>query len=301
MPEIAARLPHAAPADARMSTERLVVIGAHSYIGGYFTQYARQRGALVTAYSSRDCDFLNDSAVDQLFRALGSEPSTLVFLATVNKNVTNTYQSFLENAQLVKHLIDGQRHATLRSILYFSAADVYGCTPPVPLTERAPVAPESWYSLGKAAGDWMLQHSEELRCPVTILRIPGVFGRAPRDRSIIGHLIAEARATRRMRIHGTGENLRDFVWLDDLCRVIEGLLPLRYHGVLNVATGRSYRMIDVVRRIGEILELDCPVEFDAPNPARNFDLVFDVGRLTSLLPHVRFSDLAEGIRTYRSE
>lgn len=284
-----------------IATERLIVVGRNSYIGGCLTQYAQARGASVMALSSRDCNFLDRSEVDRFFRSLGSQPSTMVFLATVNKDVANSYQSFLDNVQIVKHLIDGQQQACVSSILYFSAADVYGRTPPVPLTEEAPVSPESWYSLGKAAGEWMLQHAEGMRCPVTILRIPGIFGQAPRDRSLISRLVSEARATGRVTIHGEGTSLRDYVWLDDLCRLMEGLLPLRYHGVLNVATGRSWRIVDVVRLIGEVLELDLTPVFDAPDPKRTFDLVFDVNRLTSLLPGFRFSELAEGIRTYREE
>ncbi len=289
----------AAPAGAGMGTERLIVVGRNSYIGGYFTQYAQARGASVMSLSSQDCNFLDRSEVERFFRSLGSQPSTLVFLATVNKNVTNAYQSFLDNAQMVKHLIEGQRHARINSILSFSAADVYGITPPVPLTEDAPISPESWYSLGKSAGDWMLQHAEDMSCPVTILRIPGIFGLAPHDRSVIGRIVSEARATGRVTVHGEGASLRDYVWLSDLCRLMEDLLPLRYHGVLNVATGRSVRIVDIIRLIGEVLELDYTPVFDAPDPQRAFDLVFDIGRLRSLLPGFRFSELAEGIRTYR--
>lgn len=285
--------------DTGMETERLIVVGRNSYIGGCFAQYAQARGASVMSLSSQDCNFLDRSEVDRFFRSLGSQPSTMVFLATVNKDVVNSYQSFLDNVQIVKHLIDGQQQARISSILYFSAADVYGCRPPVPLTETAPVSPESWYSLGKAAGEWMLQHDEARRCPVTILRIPGIFGLAPHDRSVIGRIVSEARATGRVTVHGEGASLRDYVWLSDLCRLMEDLLPLRYHGVLNVATGRSVRIVDIIRLISEVLELDYTPVFDAPDPQRAFDLVFDIGRLRSLLPGFRFSELAEGIRTYR--
>lgn len=287
--------------DARMKTERLIVVGRNSYIGGYFTRYAQARGASVMSLSSVDCNFLEWSEVDRFFRSLGSPSSTIVFLATVNKDVVNTYESFLQNVQIIKHLIDGHRQARVSSILYFSAADVYGCRPPVPLTEDAPVSPESWYSLGKSAGEWMLQHAEGLRCPVTILRIPGIYGQAPHDRSVIGRMVSAARATGRLTVHGDGASLRDYVWLDDLCRVMEGLLPLRYHGVVNVATGQSRRIVDIARLIGEVLELDATTVFDAPDPQRTFDLVFDIGRLRSLLPGFQFSDLVQGIRTYRKE
>mgnify|MGYP001617556806 CR=1 FL=1 len=287
-----------AAAEPVLETERLVVVGRNSYIGGYFTQRAKARGATVVSLSSDDCNFLDGDGVRRFFRSLGPHPSTVVFLATVNKDVANSFQSFLDNVTMIQHLIDGHRHACVRSILYFSAADVYGRRPPVPLTEEAPVSPESWYSLAKVTGEWMLQ-APAMRCPVTILRIPGIYGLAPRDRSVIGRLVSAARTTGRMTIHGEGMNLRDYVWLDDLCRLIEGLLPLRYHGVLNVATGRSLRIIDIVRLIGEVLELDCTPVFDAQYPERTFDLVFDVGRLRSLLPGFRFSELADGIRTYR--
>lgn len=293
-----AQCPPERGADTSMVRERLVIIGRHSYIGGYLARYAQARGASVRALSSGECNFLDRSQVETFFRSMGPEPSTLVFLATVNKDVANTHQSFLENVQMVKHLIDGQRHARISSILYFSAADVYGCAPPIPLTEDAPIRPESWYSLGKAVGEWMLDHAESLPCPATILRIPGIFGRSPRDRSVIGRLVADAQTTGRVTIRGEGSILRDYVWVKDLCRVIEQLLPLRYHGVLNVATGRSLRMRDLVRTIGEVLHVDITQIFDPPDVKRAFDLVFDIRRLRSLLPTFQFSELAEGIRTY---
>lgn len=283
----------------RVEEERLILVGKTSYIGGRLSQYMTAHGAKqMTSLSSGDCNFLEWDQVARFFTSLDRRPSTLVFLAVINKPAANSFQSYVENIQMVKHLIEGQKLSPINAILYFSSIDVYGRPPHLPLTEQSPINPESWYALAKYTCEWMLRCSGEVRCPVTILRIPGVYGWAPHDKSIIGQMISRIRATQRATIHGSGTVLRDYVYVDDLCRLVSALLPVRYDGVLNVATGRSYHLREIMKLVRDVLHLDFEIVHDEPDPQRDFDLAFDTRKLTSLIPSFQFSEMALGIRSY---
>jgi nucleoside-diphosphate-sugar epimerase len=278
---------------------RLVIVGRNSYIGNFFAGYAAARGADVIAVSSADCNFLEAGQVARFFAALGDEPCTIVALAVINKSVENTYRSHLQNLTIVRNLIDGHRLAHVESMVWFSSVDVYGVRPPLPITEETPVAPDTWYGLAKYSGEWMLGCSGEVACPVTILRIPGIYGPAPNDRSVIGRMVAGIRERRRVVIRGSGRSLRDYVHVGDVAALLEQLIPLRHHGVLNVATGESRTILEIADLLRDVLREEFEIVRGEADREREFDLVFDNRRLTALLPDFQFADIASGVASYR--
>lgn len=282
----------------RSLREKLIVVGKNSYIGRCFVEFAVSQGERVIALSSKDCNFLIVPEVLDFFRHLDDAPHTVVFFAVVNKSVDNSFQAFLDNVQIVKHLIDGCRHASIASIVYFSSVDVYGAHPALPITEQSRVNPDTWYGLAKYTCEWMLTASGDMTCPVTVLRIPGVFGYAPNDRSVIGRMIASIRREKRIFVNGEGRALRDYIYVLDLCRLLEILIPLKCCKVLNVASGESRSILEIASLVGCVLGMDFEIVHRPSDPARDFDLVFDNRSLISLVPDFRFSSLKEGVRTY---
>lgn len=279
--------------------EDVLIVGRNSYIGGYLSQYAIRRGLKVTSIGSADCNFLNPEEVNEFFSKRAQQPHTVVFLAVINKSVENSFDSYRANVSIVRSLIDGCRGGDIRSILYFSSVDVYGRRPRLPITEQSSVAPDTWYGLGKYSCEWMLRSSGEVGCPVTVLRLPGVYGRWDGDRSVIGRMIATLQKEGRIVVRGSGRHLRDYVYVDDVARLVEALISLKYDGVLNVATGVSRSVLETARLIGRALDAQFEIVHEAADEDREFDLAFDNQTLRALLPEFQFTDPEVGIRTYR--
>jgi len=279
--------------------ENLIIVGKNSYIGGYLTKYNTTNRDNVLSLSSEDCNFLEASEVDNLFASLGRDRSyTLVFLATINRLVNNSFDSYIQNLTIAKNLLKACKIANIQSIIYFSSVDVYGSKPSPPITEQSKIDPDTWYGLAKYSCEWMLMSSGEVKCPVTILRIPGIYGCAPNDRSVIKKIVSVIKNEKRVVIKGRGQQLRDYVYIEDICRLIQLLIPLKFHGILNVATGHSYTIIDIVNLVGTLWSMEFETIYEAADAARDFDLVFDTSYLASLLPNFRFTDLEVGMRSY---
>jgi UDP-glucose 4-epimerase len=278
--------------------ETLIIVGKNSYIGNRLTEYTIAHGMSTIALSSQECNFLELSEVRNFFGSLGEGPYTVLFSAVVNKSVDNSFQSYVRNVEIIKNLMDGHKLAHIDSIIYFSSVDVYGRKPSLPITEESKVNPDDWYGLAKYICEWMLRCSGEVTCPVTILRLPGIYGRSPKDQSVIGRMVSEIRGKKRVVITGKGEVLRDYVFIDDLCRLVLLLIPLKHHGVLNVATGESRSVLDIAETIGRVLQTDFEFIYEPVDEEREFSLTFDNHALHSLIPTFEFTEMADGVRLY---
>jgi len=277
----------------------VIIIGKNSYIGRYLSNYLECNGqANLIALSSEDCDLLNYNNVTNRFSSLPKNASTIVFLSAINKSIDNSFQSFKKNIDMVKNFVDNARLLNITSIIYLSSVDVYGKNPDLPITENTSINPDTWYGLSKYVCEWILRESKGLNCPIAILRIPGIFGYSHGDKSVIGKMVSTIKSENRIYIHGTGQTIRDYVSIDDLCRLISELIQLKYNGVLNIATGQSRSIIEISRLIGSIL---CCIHDTKHLPAgdeRNFDLRFDNRKIGKVLPDFKFSELTVGINSY---
>ncbi|MEG5028020.1 SDR family oxidoreductase [Microcoleus sp. AT8-B1] len=281
---------------------KLIIIGKNSYIGGYLTKYMETNSNDVISLSSKNCNFLEEGSVERFFNNLSNKfYYSIIFLATINRLVDNSLSSYMQNLTLAKNLIKACKLANIQSLIYFSSVDVYGREPQLPITEKSQIQPDTWYGLAKYSSEWMLTSSGEIPCPVTILRIPGIYGSDPNDRSVINKIASSIKTEQRVYIKGSGKSLRDYVYLEDLSKLIKLLIPLKYNGIINVATGHSCAIIKIANLVGMIAQIEFETVYESAEAEREFDLMFDTQKLTSLVPNFRFTPLEEGIRSYFQE
>jgi UDP-glucose 4-epimerase len=282
-------------AKRKMST-KVIIVGKNSYIGIHLINYLRAFKWEVVALSSNDCNFLNLSEVNALFSTLINQSVVIIFLAVIKKDHTNDYQTFIDNTSLVNNLIKANSKNVVKSIIYLSSVDVYGSRPILPIIEEATVDPDSWYAMGKFACECIFNIAGSTNCPISILRVPGIFGKSLDSKSVVGRMISNACLNGRIHINGNGTVQRDYVYIDDLCALIELLIEKKYHGVLNVATGKSQTILDIANRVRIAFALESKAIIHLAGDARNFDLAFDNSRLMSVFPGFRFKELSDAIQ-----
>jgi UDP-glucose 4-epimerase len=279
-------------------SENLIIVGRRGYVGGYLTEFAKENGHKVISISSKDCNFRNSDEVERFFRSLDDSPYTIIFLAAIIRSKDDTIDTFYDNLEIIKNLARYQNLANIQSIIHFSSADVYGDFPDLPISETSKIQPATWYGIAKYVGEFTLLSSGTVQCPVTVLRLPGVYGKSPNDNSLIGKFIRTMRDGNPVIINGNGETLRDYVYIEDLCNILECLLPLRYHGAINVATGTSEPIIHIVNQIGSVLGMEPSLAKEPPDDDRGYDLSFDIDLLRTMIPDYKFLSLGTGISSY---
>jgi UDP-glucose 4-epimerase len=254
----------------------------------------------TVALSSRDCNLLD---FEQTARVLSTQPAHAhwIMCSSILLLPGEPSSIFDDNIAMAQNVARSLASLPLSSFTYFSSVDVYGRPPSQsPLSEHSPVNPTGYYGLSKYASERLLQFA--LRCPITVLRCPGMYGPGDHGRSIVGQFVSKVRSRGEIALAAGGVSLRDYVHSDDVFQVVSSLLSRRdlKSRTLNLATGKSFPLRDVVELISSAVGHPAQVRTVSPQ-SLPYDLVFDTRTLTQLFPAIRFKPLEDGIRDYCRE
>lgn len=161
------------------------------------------------------------------------------------------------------NVLDGARRAGVQRVVYASSAAVYGLTASMPLSEQTPPQPLSPYALEKWINDQYAALFAALygqsSCGV---RYFNVYGPRQDPRSpysgVISRFCAGVAAGEPLTVLGDGQQTRDFISVGDVARANLAALERDVGGVVNVATGRSVTLLELVAALGRLVgrELD---------------------------------------------
>jgi len=171
----------------------------------------------------------------------------------VETNVTGTY-NLLQAARA--HWQHAGRPGSFR-FLHVSTDEVYGSLGPEGrFTEETPYAPNSPYSASKAASDHLVRtwHAT-YGLPVLLTNCSNNYGPYQFPEKLIPVVILNALAGRPIPIYGGGENVRDWLYVEDHA---EALLHVLAHGAVgrsyNIGSENEMRNIDLVQMICTLLD-----------------------------------------------
>lgn len=154
-------------------------------------------------------------------------------------------------------LLDAARAHRVGRFVHVSTDEVYGDLGPddPPFCETTPIRPSSPYSASKAAADHLaLAYHRTHGMDVVVTRCSNNYGPYQFPEKLIPLMIANALAGRELPVYGRGENVRDWIHVDDHCRGVLAALERGGAGeVYNFGGASERRNIDVVRRIVESL------------------------------------------------
>lgn len=136
-----------------------------------------------------------------------------------------------------------------------STDEVYGDLPldrpDLFFTEKTPIHTSSPYSASKAAADLLvLSYHRTYGLPVTISRCSNNYGPYHFPEKLIPLMIANALNDKPLPVYGTGENVRDWLYVEDHCRAIDLIIHEGRTGeVYNVGGHNEMANIDIVKTI----------------------------------------------------
>ena len=279
--------------------KKIVLFGASGFIGSSIYKYLQRSNCVeVVGYSSADCDLLNHSDVTRVLSSCDYETS-VVLCSAITRSIEDSWDAMLKNITMIHNFATAIRNSGLRSIIFMSSVDVYGMPPQtLPVHENTRLNPIGYYGLSKIICEEILRIEPACKCPISILRIPGIYGAGDGFKSIIGRFVKKVVRHETIQVLGEGSANRDYVEVGDLCRVVELFLLQRFSGIVNIATGTSITINELITTIGELGGIRPVVEFVTENKVPTGDLCFDTSRLKSLCSDFRFKDWENGIGEY---
>ena len=163
-------------------------------------------------------DIANPSLIKDIFQENFDYIFHVAANASVPTSVDRPRLDFNSNAIGTFNLLEASRNSGIKKFIYASTAAVYGEPQYTPIDENHPLAPISPYGASKLAGEacgFSFASSYGIR--FTALRIFNCIGpRQPRY-VIFDFLNKLLRNKDELEILGTGENVRDFIYVADIC------------------------------------------------------------------------------------
>ncbi|MDX2150425.1 MAG: dTDP-glucose 4,6-dehydratase [Bryobacteraceae bacterium] len=303
---------------------KLLVTGGAGFIGSAFVRLALS-GQKVTRLINLDkltyagnLENIAPVAADPRYRfakadicdaaAVGAlmdeeRPDAIVHFAAeshVDRSILSPAPVFETNLRGTFTLLEAARlHKTPR-FLHVSTDEVYGSIDaPHDADEDFPLRTSSPYSASKAGSDLLaLSYFTTYKMPVTVTRASNNYGPYQFPEKLIPLMISNALEGKPLPVYGDGQQIRDWLFVDDHCRAIQAVLEKGRAGqVYNIGGTCALPNLDVVRRILAATGRDeSLIQYvaDRPGHDRRYAITSEkVSRETGWEPQVPFE---EGLR-----
>jgi dTDP-glucose 4,6-dehydratase len=174
----------------------------------------------------------------------------------VRTNVNGTF-SLLEESRAYWSALPEPDRAKFR-FLHVSTDEVYGSLGPADpaFTETTPYAPNSPYSASKAASDHLVRaYHHTYGLPVLTTNCSNNYGPHQFPEKLIPLMILNACAGKPLPIYGDGENVRDWLYVEDHCRALSTVLAHGHVGeTYNIGGGSEKKNLEIVSAICALLD-----------------------------------------------
>ncbi len=140
------------------------------------------------------------------------------------------------NIEATQRLLEESKGLPLHRFVYASSSSVYGFCPELPMSESSPLLPYSPYGVTKLAGENLCYlYSKNYGVPTISLRFFTVYGPGQRPDMAFHKFFKLASENKPIPVYGTGEQTRDFTYIDDIVDAI-------YACIMNGQLGETYNL-----------------------------------------------------------
>ena len=168
----------------------------------------------------------------------------------VDRSIADAAPFISTNVLGTQVLLDVAHKVGVKRFVHVSTDEVYGALGEEgKFTETTPLQPRSPYAASKAAGDLLAQaYWETYHLPVMVVRPSNNYGPYQFPEKFIPVMVTNLVEGRKVPVYGRGENVRDWLYVEDCCRAIELVLDRGRPGQAYNIGGESERHnIDVAR------------------------------------------------------
>jgi len=205
-----------------------------------------------------------DISTDKLFEDLSGNYDAIIHLAgitTLPDCESNPIETLQTNVVGTANVLNFARKREVSHVIFASTAAVYEECEEDIFTEDLEITPKLYYSLSKKICEELISaYRKNYGCNITTLRFFNIFGPdGDRDRlnpPLISYVYRELINGRSPVLCGDGEQVRDFICIDDVLSMIELCLEKKPNDTFNVCTGVTTSVNQITRWVAEALGLE---------------------------------------------
>ena len=305
---------------------RIIVTGGAGFIGSNFVYYLLEKhqddevicldcltyaGNMATLENAmknpnfyfEKVDIADRAAVYNVFEKYN--PDIVVNFAAeshVDRSIENPEIFLKTNIIGTSVLLDACRKYGIKRYHQVSTDEVYGDLPldrpDLFFTEETPIHTSSPYSSSKAGADLLvLSYYRTFGVPVTISRCSNNYGPYHFPEKLIPLMIINVLGGKSLPVYGKGENVRDWLYVEDHCSAIDLIIRNgRVGEVYNIGGHNEKTNIYVVKKILDILGKDeSSITYVTDRPGHDMRYAIDPTKIHNELGWLPATSFDEGI------
>ena len=302
---------------------RVLVTGADGFMGSHLTEKLISLGANVSIYIRGT----TDTTVKYKLKNLSASESKLASIITGNIGNSDAIKLIEKNnPQIIFHLAAdayvpnsfdhplevmetnvigtlnvlhaAMRLPELQQVVCTSSSEIYGSAVYVPIDEKHPLNPTSPYAASKVAADrYCFSYWNTYHLPVSIIRPFNTFG--PRHTyDVIPKFISLALDNKDLTIYGSGEQSRDFTYVDDMIRafMLMGSEKKAVGEAVNFGTSKDISINETAEKIVKISGSSSKIVHVNERLAEVTRLCCDYGKAEKMFGWKPTVDIEEGLK-----
>lgn len=220
-------------------------------------------------------DIANEKSLDIIFNAF--RPEYIFHMAAESRVGTceeTPEKAINTNILGTLNILKLSKKYDAKRVIYSSTSATYGRTKNLPTTENQPSDNLGVYSVTKIAGeDLCMMYHKTHGLDTVALRYFNVFGEGMPEKGqyapVIAIFLKQKREGKDLTVVGTGEQTRDFVYVQDVvnANILSAFADSKNVSgeILNVGTSSSYSVIDIAKAISDKISFIPPRTGESPN------------------------------------
>lgn len=303
---------------------KIIVTGGAGFIGGNFVHlmvkkypdyeiicldkltYAGNLETLESVMDKKNFKFVKGDIADRdfIYKLFEEEkPDVIVNFAAeshVDRSITDPGIFLQSNVVGTGVLLDACHKYGIQRYHQVSTDEVYGDLPldrpDLFFTETTPLHTSSPYSASKASADLLvLAYYRTFKLPVTISRCSNNYGPYHFPEKLIPLIIANALNGKEIPVYGKGENVRDWLYVEDHCKAIDLIIHKGKVGeVYNIGGHNEKSNLEVVKTvIHELGKSEDLITYVTDRPGHDMRYAIDPTKIHNelgWLPETKFDD-----------
>lgn len=278
--------------------DQIICLDALTYAGNLATLNG---AALKPNFRFVKGDIADRNCVNRLFEE--EKPDIVINFAAeshVDRSIEDPELFLRTNIMGTQVLMDACRKYGIGRYHQVSTDEVYGDLPldrpDLFFHEDTPIHTSSPYSASKASADLLvLAYHRTFNLPVSITRCSNNYGPYHFPEKLIPLMITKALADQQLPVYGKGENIRDWLYVEDHCSAIDLVARNgRVGEVYNVGGHNERTNLDVVKTILKALgKPESLIRFVTDRPGHDMRYAIDPTKILKelgWLPATKFDD-----------
>lgn len=272
---------------------KILVFGKKGFLASKLKTLFNKKKIKSQFLGSDTIDLTNKNSAKKLKKY--KNKCKVIFLSAITPDKGKDENTYIKNVIMIKNLFDNLNLKNIEHFLYISSDAVFNLDQKKINSKTIP-SPNDLYGLMHLTRENICK----FKLPadkITILRPTIIYGKGDSHNSYgPNRFIKQISKNEAVKLFGKGTDIRDHLYIDDIIKIIFRAIKSNKNGTFNIASGNSYKFIEVVQKIKKLTKKKINVEYIKVNnePTKRY---FNISQ-TKKIFKINFTNLSLGLKKY---